>query len=177
MSAEGRAHNVGDVSEKRSPKCRANAAYAKLAYSQQAWLDESHEYFYMNDEGDEVAGLVEGTRTLIWDVREPEDPIMVGEYVADSPATDHNLYIVGDRMYQSNYRSGLHVFDISDRENIERIAYFDTVPWGDDAGMGDIVSGAIGSWSNYPFFESGVIVFTSMREGLFVVRKARQPIL
>ena len=170
LSSDGRALNVGDVTDKRDPKLLANATYPNLAYTHQGWLDESHEYFYMNDEGDEAAGLVEGTRTLIWDVRDLEDPIMVGEYISDSPATDHNLYIVGDRMYQSNYRSGLHVFDISDRENIERVAYFDTVPWGDDAGMGDIVSGAIGSWSNYPFFESGVIAVGSGKEGLFILR-------
>jgi len=43
--------------------------------------------------------------------------------------------------------------------------------------MGDNSPGYAGSWSNYPFFESGVIVFTSMREGLFVVRRGRRPVL
>ena len=34
-----------------------------------------------------------------------------------------------------------------------------------------------GSWSNYPFFKSGVIVVTSMGEGLFIVKKrGRTPI-
>jgi len=170
LSSDGRALNVGDVTDKRNPKLLANATYPNLAYTHQGWLDESHEYFYMNDEGDEIAGLVEGTRTLIWDVRDLEDPIMVGEHVSDSPATDHNLYIVGDRMYQSNYRSGLHVFDISDRENIKRVAHFDTVPWGENDGMGNIASGAIGSWSNYPFFDSGIIAVGSSKEGLFILR-------
>jgi choice-of-anchor B domain-containing protein len=170
VSSDGRALNIGDVTDKRNPKLLANATYPNLAYTHQGWLDEEHEYFYMNDEGDEAAGLVEGTRTLIWDVRDLEDPIMVGEYVSDSPATDHNLYIVGDLMYQSNYRSGLHVFDISDRENIRRVAYFDTVPWGENDGMGNIVSGAIGSWSNYPYFESGIIAVGSGKEGLFILR-------
>jgi hypothetical protein len=32
-----------------------------------------------------------------------------------------------------------------------------------------------GSWSNYPFFESGIVIVTSGREGLFVLKK-RQPI-
>jgi hypothetical protein len=36
--------------------------------------------------------------------------------------------------------------------------------------MGDIISGSIGSWSNYPFFESGVVVVASGREGVFVLR-------
>lgn len=170
FSSDGQALNIGDVTDKRNPTLLANATYPNLAYTHQGWLDEEHEYFYMNDEGDEAGGLVEGTRTLIWDVRDLEDPILVSEYVSESPATDHNLYIRGDYMFQSNYRSGLHVFDISDRENIRRVGYFDTVPWGGNEGMGDIVSGAIGSWSNYPYFKSGVIGMTSGKEGLFLVR-------
>ena len=36
-------------------------------------------------------------------------------------------------------------------------------------------SGALGSWSNYPFFESGVVVVTSGLEGLFLLRvRARE---
>lgn len=170
FSSDGQALNIGDVTDKREPKLLANATYPNLAYTHQGWLDDEHEYFYMNDEGDEAAGLVSGTRTLIWDVRDLEDPILVGEHVTDNPATDHNLYIRGDYMFQSNYRSGLHVYDISDRENIRRVGYFDTVPWGGNEGMGDIVSGAIGSWSNYPYFKSGVIGVTSGKEGFFLVR-------
>ena len=73
-------------------------------------------------------------------------------------------------MYQSNYVSGLRILDISDPVNPREVAYFDSVPVGDNS------PGFAGSWSNYPFFESGLIVFTSMREGLLVVRKRRQPI-
>jgi hypothetical protein len=73
-------------------------------------------------------------------------------------------------MYQSNYVSGLRILDISDPANPREVAYFDSVP----AGGND--PGFAGSWSNYPFFESGIIVFTSMREGLLIVRKRRQPI-
>ncbi len=148
----------------------ALAIYPNLAYTHQGWLDGEHRYFYMNDEGDEIAGLVVGTRTLIWDVQDLEDPILVGEYTTDNPATDHNLYIVGDVMYQSNYRSGLHVLDISEREQPRPLGFFDTVPWGDNDGMGDILSGAIGSWSNYPFFDSGVVAVTSGKEGLFILK-------
>ncbi len=64
----------------------------------------------------------------MWDVEDLEDSILVSEYITDSTATDHNLHIVGDLMYQSNYRSGLRVVDISDRENLEELGFFDTVP-------------------------------------------------
>ena len=156
--------SVADVTDKRNPVALGAATYPKVAYSHQGWFDDEHEYFYMNDEGDEVSGLVEGTRTLIWDLRELEDPILVGEYISENPAVDHNLYIVGDRMFQSNYDSGLRIFDISDRENIRPIAFFDTVPWGPDGG------GMTGSWSNFPYFDSGIVVVTSMNEGVFIVK-------
>ena len=35
---------------------------------------------------------------------------------------------------------------------------------------------ASGAWSNYPFFKSGVIVFTSVREGLFIVKAGDRPV-
>ena len=39
--------------------------------------------------------------------------------------------------------------------------------------MGNIISGAIGSWSNYPFFKSGVVAVTSGKEGLFLLKVKR----
>ena len=56
------------------------------------------------------------------------------------------------------------MYDVSDPVNPVEVGHFDTVPYGgDDAQM-------TGSWSNYPYFESGVVVVTSGREGLFLVR-------
>ena len=104
----------------------------------------------MNDELDEVNDLIVGTRTLIWDVSDLDDPILVKEHLSENTASDHNLYIVGDLMFQSNYNSGLRVLDISDRENPREVAFFDTVPGPDSPSMN-------GSWSNYPFFKSGII--------------------
>ena len=170
FSSNGTALSIADVTDKRNPVAIATGDYPNVAYAHQGWLTADHAYFYLNDELDEFTGLVDGTRTLIFDVRELDDPILVGTYETDSPATDHNLYIVGDVMYQSNYRSGLRVVDISDRENPQPLGFFDTVPWGSDAGMGDIISGSIGSWSNYPFFDSGVVVVSSGREGVFVLK-------
>ena len=167
--------SVADVTDKRNPIAVGMATYPKTAYTHQGWLSEDHSYFYMNDEGDEAAGLVTGTRTLIFDVEELDDPILVGEYVSENPAIDHNIYIRGDLMFQSNYRSGLRVFDISDRENLTPIGYFDTVPWGSDEGGGDPLSAALGSWSNYPFFKSGVVAVASGAEGLFLVKLQESP--
>ena len=75
-------------------------------------------------------------------------------------AIDHNQYVVGDKVYQSNYVQGLRILDISDIENPKEVGFFDTVPFGDNGTRFD------GSWSNYPFFKSGTIVVNSGKEAL-----------
>ncbi len=159
--------SIADVTDKANPVALSSASYPNVGYSHQGWLSEDQRYFYMNDELDEIAGDIVGTRTLIWDITDLDDPILAREYLSENTATDHNLYIRGDYMYQSNYRSGFRVFNIADPENPVPVGFLDTVPYGEDGpGMG-------GSWSNYPFFESGLIIVTSRDEGLFLVRRRR----
>ncbi len=155
---------IADVSDKKAPKPIAVASYPNTAYTHQGWLTDDQKYFYVNDEGDELGGLVPRTRTLVWDVSNLEEPVLAKEFLGATSATDHNLYVRGKYMYQSNYVSGLRVIDISDPVNPRETASFDTVPFGEN------VPGFAGSWSNYPFFKSGTIVLTSMREGLFIVK-------
>ena len=150
--------SISDVSDKDNPVSISMASYPAVAYAHQGWLTDDHRFFYMNDEGDEPQGLVEGTRTLIWDVEDLDEPVLAAEYVAATPDTDHNLYIRDNLMYQSNYGAGLRILDITNRTEPVEIAYFDNSPYG----------GA--SWSNYPYFESGVVVMTSTGDGLFIVR-------
>lgn len=154
--------SIADVSDKSAPKVISIASYPSIAYTHQGWLTEDQRFFFVNDEGDEPQGLVEGTRTLIFDLQDLDDPILVAEHISTEKSTDHNLYVRGNLMYQSNYESGLRILDISDPEAPVEIAYFDTVP--NDATGG-------GSWSNYPYFESGTIIVTSGREGLFMLKK------
>ncbi len=150
--------SIADVSDKENPVAIAVSTYPNVAYAHQGWLTEDHRFFYMNDEGDEPQGLVEGTRTLIWDLEDLDDPQLVNQYIAETPDTDHNLYIKGNLMYQSNYGAGLRILDITDPVNPVEIAYFDNSPYG----------GA--SWSNYPYFASGVVVATGTGDGLFILR-------
>ncbi len=152
--------SIADVTDKENPVALASVSYPNVAYTHQGWLSEDHRYFYQNDEGDEPQGLVEGTRTLVWDLADLDDPVLVKEYIATTPETDHNLYIRGDLMYQSNYGAGLRIIDISVPTDPVEIAFFDTTPYG----------GGGGSWSNYPYFESGLIVATSMGDGFFILR-------
>ncbi|MDQ2669538.1 MAG: choice-of-anchor B family protein [Gemmatimonadota bacterium] len=168
FNAAETALSIADVTDKANPVALSHAPYPNVGYSHQGWLDEEHRYFYMDDELDELNGQVQGTRTLIWDVSDPTDPVLAGEYVSENRASDHNLYIRGNLMYQSNYQSGLRIVDITNRTAPVAVGHFDTVPVGEDEpGFG-------GSWSNYPYFASGTIVVTSGDEGLFVLKKQRE---
>ena len=157
--------SIADVTDKANPKALSRASYPNVGYSHQGWLTPDQQYFYMNDELDEIAGSVPRTRTLIWDVSDLDDPQLVGEFLGNTEASDHNLYIRDNIMYQSHYQAGLRIVDISDPKNPVEIGFFDTVPFGENKpGFG-------GSWSNYPYFKSGTIIVTSGNEGLFLLKK------
>ena len=164
FNASETAVGIADVTDKSAPTPIASAAYPNVGYSHQGWLSDDHQYFYLNDELDEIAGTTPKTRTLVWDVRVLEEPVLLTEFLGTTSSSDHNLYVRGNYMYQSNYVSGLRIIDIADPAHPKEVGYFDTVP------MGGNTPGFAGSWSNYPFFKSGTILVSSMREGLFVLR-------
>ena len=166
LSSNGTALSIADVTDKSNPVALSIAEYPNVAYTHQGWLTEDHRYFYLNDEGDEVSEVVDATRTLIFDVSDLEDPQLVKEYMGPTSAIDHNLYIRGDMMYQTNYIEGLRLVDISDPVNPVEVGHFDTVPYGPNDN-----SPVLGAWSNYPYFKSGIIVVTSGREGVFFLKK------
>ena len=165
FGANETALSIADVTDKDNTVALARASYPNVGYSHQGWLSEDHRFFFMNDELDEVQGKTSGTRTLVWDVTDLDDPQMLKEVVSENQSSDHNLYIKGNLMYQSNYLSGLRIFDITDPANPVEVGYFDTVPYGEDE------PAMMGSWSNYPYFKSGVIAVTSMKEGVFFLKK------
>jgi choice-of-anchor B domain-containing protein len=161
--------SIADVTDKAHPVAISHATYPNVGYAHQGWLTDDQRYLYEDDELDEISGLVDGTRTLIWDVSDLENPVLAGQYISKNKATDHNLFLVGNTMYQANYVSGLRVLDITDRLHPVEIGFFDTHPVGPDE------PGFDGAWGNYPFFKSGVVAVTSEGEGLFILKKHPTP--
>ncbi|MDE2795115.1 MAG: choice-of-anchor B family protein [Gemmatimonadota bacterium] len=153
-----------DVTDKEAPAPIGTATYPGLAYVHQGWLTDDHRYYYLDDELDELVGTTPRTRTYIFDVGELDDPVLVGSVDGPSGATDHNLYVKGDRMYQANYQAGFRLLDISDPEAPVEIGWFDTTPYEGDP------PGFVGAWTAYPFFESGTVIVTSMYEGVFLLK-------
>ena len=155
---------IVDVTDHQHPNPLSKGTYPGAAYVHQGWLTEDQRYFYMDDELDELVGTTDRTRTMIWDVADLDDPVMVGTYLGPDGSTDHNLYVRGNRIFQANYQAGLRVLDISDREHPVEIGSFDTTPYeGNPAGF-------YGAWTAFPYFRSGIVVVSSMQEGLFILR-------
>jgi choice-of-anchor B domain-containing protein len=164
FNASETAVGIADVTDKGAPKPIAVASYPNTSYAHQGWLSEDQAYFFLDDEGDEISGTVPKTRTIVWDVSKLDEPVLLLEFLGTTSASDHNLYIKGNYMYQSDYVAGLRVIDVKDPKAPKEVGFFDTVP------VGENVPGFAGSWSNYPFFKSGTVLVTSMREGLFVLK-------
>jgi len=169
LRMSGNRFQISDVTDKSNPVELSTASHPNPAYMHQGWVTEDHRYFIMDDESDVIAGNVETTRTLVWELDDLEDPILVKEFFGSLPASAHNLYVKGDFTYQANYRYGLHILDISDPLNPVEVGMFDTSPFGTGPGFG-------GAWSTYPFFDSGTILVTSMQEGLFMLKKRVRPV-
>ncbi|MFK7953564.1 MAG: choice-of-anchor B family protein [Ekhidna sp.] len=142
----------------------SRTSYNDAGYTHQGWLSEDHSYFFMNDEFDEGNNRY-NPRTIIWDVRDLANPIHIGDFYNEAVSIDHNLYTHKGLIYESNYSSGLRVLDYSRAANsqLREVAFFDTQPQSD-------VFAYEGSWSNYPYFESGNIIVSDMANGLFVLR-------
>jgi len=155
---------IADVDDKTNTSLIAKQGYPQSAYSHQGWLTEDHKYFISNDELDENNSGI-NTRTLIWDVTDLDNPVLIKQYYSERSAIDHNLYLKDDMIFQSNYTNGLVILDASKvaAANLRELAFFDTFPQSENTSFN-------GSWSNYPFFESGVIAVSDINNGLFLLK-------
>lgn len=158
--------SISDVTDKANPVGIANVDYAQDGYSHQGWLTPDQAYFVHGDELDEIFHGVE-TRTRVWDVRDLDNPTVIGIHDNGTTSIDHNIYIEGRYAYASNYTSGLRVYDTREIANgqLSEVAYIDVYPENNDASFEG------GTWSNYPFFaQKGVVAVTGMDRGLFIVQ-------
>ena len=92
-------------------------------------------------------------------------PFVAGVHDGGSRAIDHNQYVVGNHVFQANYRSGIRVLRLGDLSfgEMAEVAYFDTTPSDDKPNFS-------GTWSVYPYFESGYIVASDINRGLYVLK-------
>jgi len=103
----------------KAPTQISRLGYEGSRYTHQGWLDENHEFAYMNDELDEGTcdpnvGCIgyQYTKTFILNVTSLSNPSVYNIYLSPMIATDHNEYTLGDKLYQANYAAGLRILQI-----------------------------------------------------------------
>lgn len=155
---------VVDVTNKSAPMTLSSTKYPQLAYVHQGWLTEDHRYFLLGDELDEQNYDL-STRTHVIDVSDLNAPSHLYAHALETQATDHNLYVRGNRVYQANYTSGLRVLEFGNLavEDIREIAFFDTFPSNDSRRFD-------GAWSVYPYLPSGTLLVSDIQNGLYVLK-------
>lgn len=156
---------VVDFTDPANPTQLARVPYDTAAYTHQGWFSEDHRYFLMGDEIDELAGTVDETTTYIFDMADLDDPQLTGTASTGLDTIDHNIFVKDGLAYESNYTSGLRIFDgwQLDQGRMTERGWFDGFPADDGTHFA-------GSWSNYPWFKDGKVVFTGTEEGLFIVQ-------
>ena len=152
--------DILDVTNKNNIQSISQLTYTTPAFSHQGWLSPDRQHLYINDELDELT-FGGTTKTRIANVSNLNAPSQVGTFTSGSTAIDHNLYTVGDLIFEANYRSGLRVFDASNPTAPVQTAWFDTYP-------DDDVAEFNGLWNAYPYLPSGTIVGSDLEKGLFL---------
>lgn len=139
--------------------------YTVQSLCHQGWLTEDHRFLLMNDEGDEGVGATYNTRTHIFNIENLEAPVYIGYFSGPNASYDHNLYVRRGLVYEANYTSGLHILDAANIQSasLQLSAWFDTYTPNNNRSYN-------GAWGNYPFFQSGIVIVSSIGEGLFVLR-------
>ncbi|MEO1021998.1 MAG: choice-of-anchor B family protein [Bacteroidota bacterium] len=158
---------ITDVTNKAEPTTIGFQVSPQMYYSHQGWLTEDQRYFLMNDELDEI-NLGRTTKTYVFDVQDLDEPVFVGFYEHNTESIDHNMYVRDEYVYATNYISGLRLLEIEDLSNAELslAGFFDTEPRSFNAPNREFE----GAWSNYPFFDSGVVIVSDINRGLFILR-------
>ena len=162
-NSEDRGMYVYDVADPAAPvELGIFTNYANMGYNHSNWRTADGKHVVVCDESDnrpvrivnvEDLSDMSITSTFQSQLRLPGNP----NHLA------HNPYVLGDSMVvMSYYVDGVQVWDIRDRANPERLAYYDTSPGTSNP--------SDGVWGAYPFLPSGNILASDMRNGLFIVK-------
>lgn len=154
---------VVNMTDPTNPELISRAFYPNPSYSHQNWLTTDGRFMIANDELDNDE---EGTRTLVFDMQDLDNPQFHYPFFGPTQSIDHNLYVRGNHAFLSHYTTGLRIYNTSDiaQENgLREVGFFDTYPANDNHEFS-------GSWSNYPYFESGIIIVSDINNGLFILR-------
>jgi len=137
--------------------------YAANVMNNSSWLSEDGTKLIFSDE-------VPGANLKLMDVSDPANLSVAPGQVfqsnllgTENNSLAHKPIIRDNYAFISYYHDGVQVFDISDPDDIVRVAYLDTYPTNTN------YDGVQGNWGIYPFLPSGNILASDINNGLFVM--------
>lgn len=154
---------IDDVTDKQNPIIVARFGYPSIQRAHQGALTPDRKYWLLSDTMDEQ-NLGINTRTYAFDVADLDNPLYLGYYEHSTTARDHNVYIIDNLAYETNWAAGLRILDISPLPGVDftEVGYFDVMPDTDSIAV-------TGSWSNYPWWDEFISV-SDTESGLFLLQ-------
>lgn len=153
--------SVVDLSDKTNPRTVSTLIYPNLSYAHSGWMDRTNRYAFCTDEGDEQ--VTDGNTTIrVVDYENLENPGLLSQWIGETGAIDHNVHVLGDYLYLSNYTRGFRLLDAHEPDNLVEIAAYDTHPQ-DDAQEFN------GAWSAVPYLGHGLVSINDRFNGHFLV--------
>lgn len=151
---------IADFSSVENPTLIAGirtSEYEQSGYNHSGWLSEDGKNYFMADEN-------HGLDIKVLDLNNLPDIRIDTTISSEGPdfTIPHNQVVYGDYLYSSYYYEGLQVWDISNPQNIIRVAEYDTY---DPIPTNPSFEGA---WGVYPFLPSGNILVSDMQTGLYI---------
>ena len=144
----------------------SDTTYPNANYTHSGWWTEDKQYVLVHDELDEQrAGL--NTTVRVFDISSLSAPELIATWTGETPAIDHNGFVLGNKYYMSTYERGLTVLDISDPSAPKELGFFDSFPSNDSNSFN-------GAWGVYPYLPSGNILLSDIQGGLFILRDKTQ---
>lgn len=131
-------------------------------YNHSSWKHPNAPYVYVAEE------VPIGKPIYVYDISDIENPFTTYSFKDPLEAPTHtnnrphNPFVLRERLYISYYHDGVQVYDVSNPELPERIAYYDTYIENNGNGY----SGYEGAWGVYPFLPSGCILAADITHGL-----------
>ncbi|MBT8233670.1 MAG: choice-of-anchor B family protein [Saprospiraceae bacterium] len=142
--------------------------YNSPGYNHSSWNNDAGDYAYYAEE------VPTGQPLAVIDLANLGHPVNDIQLVTtfkdpisntSTDVTPHNPFVKNDTMYLSYYEDGMKVYDLSNPEAPDMIAYYDTYP--DNGGS---YNGYNGAWGSYPFFASGNLLISDIKYGLNIIK-------
>ena len=147
--------DIYDISDKANPEHIATITYP-FSGTHNTAMTQDGQYVITSDE----VGFTAKTMK-VWDIRDPDDIVMVAEYTPNIIETIHNVRVKGRYAYVAWYTAGMRVIDMIDPEHPREVGFYDTY-LGEDGGFS-------GAWEVYPHFPSGKIAVSDRNSGLYIL--------